>query len=155
MNKITALRDVVLNEKCLLHGSPTKIDELRPHYTDGEMAICATPFSEIAVFMAVVAACKPGSHSFVVSIKNGKCSVEFTMCKHILARLLQNDAKGYVYVLDSEGFKKRDIFEHRAYESLYCMRTLTVTKEHLPFIPIPGELHYKVLLDPLFAAVFN
>lgn len=155
MNKVQILRDVVLNEKSLLHGSPKKIEELRPHYTDDEMAICATPFPEIAIFMAVAAACKPGTHGFMVSIRDKKWSVQFNICEHILAVLLQKDVKGYVYVLDSENFQRRNMFEHRAYESLYSMKTLSVTKEHLPFIPIEGQTCYKVPLNPLLAVAFN
>jgi hypothetical protein len=154
MDKIKTLRHLVLHDKCLLHGSPRKIEELRPHYTDGEMAVCATPYVEIAIFMAVVNACRPGTTGIFTSINRKKCSAEFSMCDQVLHTLLQNDVQGYVYALDAQGFKKWTPFEHRVYESLYSLRTLSVGKEHLPFLPTEGQTSYKVPLNPLFALTF-
>jgi hypothetical protein len=156
MNKLKILRNVVLTENCLLHGSPKKIEEIRLHYTDGEMAICATPYPEIAVFMAVVNACRPGNSGILMTIHQKKYFVKFTLCERMLSVLLRNDVRGYVYALDAESFKsKTPPFEYRAYESLYSTRVLSVGKEHLPFMPMEGQTTYNVLLNPIFAHPFN
>ena len=93
VTKITKdLRTLVQTENVLLHGSRHIFHEIRPHLTDGEMAVCATPYPEIATPMAILTACTPGLPAYILNFKilqDG--NVEFGICYGILNRLLNTD----------------------------------------------------------------
>ncbi|MES2224524.1 MAG: hypothetical protein V4478_00890 [Patescibacteria group bacterium] len=155
MNTIEIINKAVLTEQVLLHGSPKVIDEIHPHYADDEMAVCATPYSEIAIFMAIINSCRPGNCGFKSTITSKKCFVEFMICDRIIASLLSKEVVGYVYALDSRGFSLWRGFEYRSYEPLYSLQRFTVKKENLPFYPILGQNTYTVTLKREMAAMFN
>ena len=149
------LKKHVLEDGVLLHGSPRQLTEIKPFFTDGEFAVCATQHPELAIFMAVVRACKTGSFSFGVFKKDRNCKASLKLCSDKLQYLMNNEVIGYVYSLDSTPFKQYKSFEYRAYESLYVQQRFVVTKEHLPFFPTPGQLHYDIHLDHRVHHAFN
>ncbi len=151
MNRLNSLRHLVASERCLLHGSPKKVDELHPHFTDGELALCATQYPEIAIFMALTRGCKDGKSAYTISTSGSRWAVTFTICENILKQLLDENFRGYVYALDAEGFTKSNHVEYRLFESRYSLRSMTVTRADLPFFLIEGEMLYTVPLNPLFA----
>ncbi len=156
MNNTEILNKAVLHEQCLLHGSGSKFNEVWPHFTDGEMAICATPFSGLAIFMGVVVAgIKGGRSHYKVFIDEKKYAIDFVVCNRTLDHLLYEEPKGVVHLLHFTHFQKKDPVEHRAYDPMYSMRTLTVTKKDLPFMPLEGQTSYRVPLNPMYASVFS
>lgn len=151
MKQRAILRNAVQKENVLLHGnaSPRTLHEIRPSLThDNEMAVCATPYPEIAIYYAVLKACTSGLRGYrfgYESHKNGK--IEFYLCQGILDRLLNSKVQGSVYVFPKESFVQWKGNEYRAYESLYSDRVLTVSNEHLPFLPTDGQNRYMIKLD--------
>lgn len=148
------MRDLLLSEvqrnDVLLHGSPRKIHQLLPHFTDEEVAICATPYPEIAIFMAVAGACKQGRYGYSVTPhKNGVMSLVFTLCKEKVTSLLKEKPSGFIYAIDNKPFKKFDIVEYRAYVPLYVSKSFEVTTASLPFTLLEGETVYKVFTRKL------
>lgn len=136
----------VRSNNVLLHGSPKKIHQLLPQLTDEEVAICATPYPEIAIFMAVVGACKQGHYGYSVHKKNNSnlLTLTFTMCEEKINTLLKQNPSGFVYTIDSQPFKKVDLVEYRTYEPLYTGKKFEVTTANLPFPLLEGETVYKV-----------
>ncbi len=149
------LKKHVLEDGVLLHGSPRQLTEIKPFFTDNEFAVCATQHPELAIFMAVVGACKTGSFSFDVFKKDRNCKASLRLCPDKLQDLIRNEVIGYVYLLDAAPFRQYKPSEYRAYESLYAQQRITVTKEHLPFFPTPGQLHYDIHLDHRVACAIN
>ncbi|MEO5646243.1 MAG: hypothetical protein ABIO57_04065 [Candidatus Paceibacterota bacterium] len=150
------LHTLVASGGILLHGSSSKFDEVHPHYTDNELAICATPFPEIAITMAVLRSCGLGQRGYTASINKNSCNLVISVCEKVLADLLYKNPVGYVYALDASYFlEKRDAFEYRAYNSLYVQQCMRVTKAHLPFFPIEGQTSYKVPLNRSLANLVN
>ncbi len=149
------LKKQVLENRVLLHGSPKKLTEIKPFFTDNEFAVCATQHPELAIFMAVVGACKVGTFGFDVFKKDRNCKASLTLCEQKLASLIENDVFGYVYSIDSEPFKQYKSFEFRAYESVYAQEAFLVSKRHLPFFPTPGQLKYDIHLDHHVAHALN
>lgn len=149
------LKKHVLENGVLLHGSPKQLTEIKPFFADNEFAVCATQHPELAIFMAVVGACKTGSFGFDVLKKDRNCKASLRLCADKLQYLMNNEVIGYVYLLDSTPFKPYKSFEYRAYDSLYSLQMLTVTKEHLPFFPTPGQLQYDIHLDHRVANAIN
>lgn len=144
------MRNTLLSEVrqggVLLHGSPRKIHQIIPQLTDEEVAICATPYPEIAIFMAVVGACKQGKYGYSVSIKdkrNNIAMITFALCEEKVAALLQQKPSGFVYTLDNQPFKKVDLVEYRTYEPLYTRKKFEVTTANLPFTLLEGETVYR------------
>src|SRR3989344_5426026 len=96
----------------LFHGSSeSDIKELEPRqgYTipkgkeklikDGEPAIAATPYADIAIFRAIV---RKGKSGFSASTKSAGISISFNADKKGLD-IAKNNI-GYVYVLNKDGF---------------------------------------------------
>lgn len=137
----------VRSNNVLLHGSPKKIHQLLPQLTDEEVAICATPYPEIAIFMAVAGACKQGGrYGYSVSTKGKKndiIMITFTLCEEKVAALLTQNLLGFVYTLDNQPFKKVDLVEYRTHEPLYTGKKFEVTPANLPFTLLEGETVYR------------
>lgn len=136
----------VRSNNVLLHGSPKKIHQLLPQLTDEEVAICATPYPEIAIFMAVAGACKQGRYGYSVSMKGKKnniAMITFALCEEKVAALLTQNPLGFVYTLDNQPFKKVDLVEYRTYEPLYTRKKFEVTPADLPFTLLEGERVYR------------
>lgn len=149
------LKKHVLENGLLLHGSPKQLTEIKPFFTDNEFAVCATQHPELAIFMAVVGACKAGSFGFDVLKKDRNCKASLRLCPDKLQYLMNNTVIGYVYLLDAAPFRQYKSFEYRAYDSLYAQQVFTVKKEHLPFFPTPGQLQYDIHLDHRVAQAIN
>ncbi|MFZ4500218.1 MAG: hypothetical protein ACOYMZ_01820 [Minisyncoccia bacterium] len=149
------LKKHVLENGVLLHRSPRQLTEIKPFFTDDEFAVCATQHPEIAIYMAIVRACKPETFSFNVFKRDRNCKATLRLCEEALEYLMNNTVTGYVYLLDATPFKQYKPSEYRAYESLYAQQRFIVTKEHLPFFPTPGQLHYDIHLDHCVAQALN
>ena len=103
----------------LFHGSPDEIDVLEPRQPyifdknvdrmvpDGEMAVVASPYFEIALFRAVVNNKNtPDGHSSGFGYDEKTKKIELRMSENTFKQL-QNKV-GYVYVLDKKYFSPRD-----------------------------------------------
>jgi len=145
MKKI--LQKHVAENNVLLHGSPKKIDELSPRFADNEMVVCATSYPEIAIFMAIVGACKNGQSKYSVQYKRGgQTIIIFTLCKDRLQDLLTTDPVAFVYTIDAAHFNEISPVEHRTYDSVYVQDKFIVKKRDLPFIPLEHQNEYKVFI---------
>ncbi len=132
--------------KYLFHGSPAKdIKELEPRQAhtiprgekdmvkDGEPGVAATPYSEIAIFRAIVT---KGRSSFSVSGFSLEDKViEFKANKKALE--LAKGKFGYVYVLNRNSFTRKSGFnkhamEWRSVKPIKPVRVFTVNYEDLP-----------------------
>jgi len=153
MKKI--LLNHVFNNNALLHGSPKNINEIHPLLTDGELAICATQYPEIAIFMTVVGACKKGKHTFSIHRKDGQLRIKFIVCEEKLQELLSSHNAGFVYTIDADHFRKVSPVEHRTYDPVYIQQKFEVKKEHLPFIPLKGHHEYMVFISQSFSPLLN
>ncbi len=113
----TELKKLEESGEFVFHGSALKLDALEPRqaYTlsktekkmvkDGEPAVAATPYADIAIFRAIInAENMPGKHwsNFGASIKNGVVLLEFGATKDTFERAMGK--KGYVYVLYRKDF---------------------------------------------------
>jgi len=124
----------------VFHGSPLKIDKLTPHQAynhkngekipDGESAVFASPFVDIAIFMAIINKINlpqefDGGYSF-----NSDNGVKFNASKKTIDKL--QGAKGYVYVLDKNKFISRSFAEFMSREEVTPEDIITVTEKDLP-----------------------
>ncbi len=151
------LQSLVAKGGILLHGSPHLLQEIHPHYTDEEMAICATPYAEIAIVMAIFKAGSPHGHKgYTATLTKNSCCLIVKMCEKTLKELLGHSLYGYVYTVDAEAFSKTGPpFEFRTYDSIYVQERIPITKNDLPFIPIHGQTEYKIRLDRQLAQAIN
>ncbi len=148
------LQSLVASGNTLLHGSPKQFDEAFPSLADDELAVCATPCAEIAITMALMKACI-GRGGYTASLSKSKCNLEIRVCEKLLSALLHKKVVGYVHVMDAAHFSKKSPFEFRAYESLYVQKSIKVTNEDLPFVPVAGQLIYKIPVNRNVTAMVN
>ncbi|MDB5254676.1 MAG: hypothetical protein JWL92_52 [Candidatus Nomurabacteria bacterium] len=151
----TVLHTLVTNGNILLHGSPHLLEEIHPHFADDEIAICATPFPELAIIMAIFKACKLGKMGYTATLNKKTCCLTVRTCEKTVATLMAHDLVGYVYVIDADGFSEKSPFEYRIYNSIYAQKRIAITKSDLPFMPTYGQTEYKILLNRQLASVVN
>ena len=149
------LHTLVTQGGILLHGSPNLLEEIHPHFADGEIAICATTFPELAIIMGVFKACGPCRMSYVATHHKGTYCIKISMCEKALAALLYDDPIAYVYSIDAEDFSKKSPFEYRLYDSIYTQKRIAVSKKDLPFMPVSGQTNYTVILNRQLASVLS
>lgn len=135
------LKSLELENRYVFHGSENpniSVLEPRQAYTvvDGENleddkpAIHASPISEIAIFMAIVNMknCPLGFNSGFEH-RNSKTILHAS--KESLDQLNEN-SKGYVYVLPKEDFSPRGAVQSISYKESSPLQIVEVTKSDLP-----------------------
>lgn len=102
--------------KYLFHGSALRLDELEPRQSktlsktenkmvnDGEAAVAATPYIDIAIFSATVKQ-MPGRSSFTAKVTKNGIILEFEAQRHAMEEAKK--AKGYVHVVLKENFSPK------------------------------------------------
>jgi hypothetical protein len=153
MSTLQMLENIVIKEKVLLHGSPNYFYELRPSRILGKRIVCATQFAEIAVLMAILRACR-GKIIKYQPVSSAECPyidlrIKLAKLHHLLST---DEAIGYVYMIDRDGFKKESLEEFRIFEPRFVRKPIKVTKADLPFVPVPGTTTYRI---PLKAEIFK
>lgn len=124
----------------LFHGSPNLIESLGPRQAyafdkekqisepDGEPAISASQFADVAIFMSIVNA-KNFSISRAFSLdENNKLS--FSTTKEGLE--LTKDNVGYIYVFKKDDFEKFSDMEYRAKKEIKPEKIIPVYYNDLP-----------------------
>lgn len=146
MSQLLLLKNKVIEEKVLLHGSGRQFYELRPtkRIHDGPSAICATQFPEIAVLMVVLCNCKGKG-----GVKYKNINTEINPVLHLrisstkLDSLLNTEeVTGYIYILDRYDFERHSLNELRSARSRFVRKPIPVSKSDLPFIPEKGIRQY-------------
>ena len=125
--------------KYLFHGSPTRLEVIEPRQAynnsrpDGEPAVAATSFYQLAIFRAIMLAARaqvsPGHYQSGFSFSNGKLS--FRANKETLTTARSN-ITGFVYVLDKGSFRKHSSMEYRTSASVRPVRVFEVGADDLP-----------------------
>ena len=136
------LRFLESEGKWVFHGSGSHLEKLEPRQAhnysearaesgipDDKPAVFATPYADIAIFMAVVSPknvknLRAGFSSF------GEKKFEFRATSETMNQLDQ--AKGYVYVFGKEGFVPRGDSEMLSYETVMPSEVIEVGKQDLP-----------------------
>ena len=129
----SGLEKLAKTGKYLFHGSPTKMEVIEPRQAynnsqpDGEPAVVATSFYQLAIFRAIMLAARaqvsPGHYQSGFSFSNGKLS--FRANKETLTTARSN-ITGFVYVLDKGSFRKHSSMEYRASASVRPVRVFEV-----------------------------
>lgn len=141
--------------KHVFHGSPHRdIEVLEPRQgrhvpdwskpsetiLDGNPAVSATPYAEIAAFRAIINGENiPINHTSGFGIRDGKADFRISS-KEVLEHA--KDKKGFVYVFDKNEFEpyKRDqvattdAMEWRSYKTVKPVEVVEVTFDDLPSI---------------------
>ena len=127
--------------KFVFHGSPDVIDILNPRQAenkngetgemekDGEPAVFATPYADMAIFRALM------DTKGVVGGSESTFGIDgqdlyFSATKNLLDQA--NKKIGRVYVLDKEKFKNFEAMQCRSNESVTPVEVIEVTAEDLP-----------------------
>lgn len=153
MSKIKKLEALIINQKVLLHGGPNEYTELLPFLTDGEVAVCATQFPEIAIFMALLKSYPVGGErNFGIQFHTYGNSVSATFTWKLNPTFIHHPLKGYVYVVAKEKFTKKFRSEFRSYERVNFLNYHEVTREDLPFVL---DAYEGIRTIELNAALFN
>lgn len=140
MSAATAqLRKLAEVKRYLFHGSPEKLETIEPRQaynnsqTDGQPAVIATSYYEIAVFRAIMLAAKAkisnGQYKSGFSTENGKIS--FRASKNTLD-VAKSNMIGFVYVLDKSGFQEHNSMEYRAFRTVKPTQIIKVSSDDLP-----------------------
>jgi hypothetical protein len=136
------LRRLQAEGRWLFHWSGRRLELLDPRQArsfdpasgqmvpDGEPAVCATPFADIAVFRALtsspkVEAVRPQRTGF--DVRDGELILEANSA--VVAAL--RGAEGWVYVLDRQWFTRRDEGEWRSPISVAASSAYLVSRRHL------------------------
>ncbi len=145
----TELKKLEESGEFVFHGSALKLDMLEPRqaYTlsktkkkmvkDGEPAVAATPYADIAIFRAIINSENvPGKHwsNFGASVKDGNVLLEFGATKNTLERAMGKN--GYVYVFYKKDFLPKsghsESIDWRRGTKVKPVRTIEVASEDLP-----------------------
>lgn len=131
------------NSLFVFHGSPKVIDQLvlkqattidpqtNQRMNDGEPAVAATKYLDIAIFRALINNTNcPDKHRSGFGLDNGK--LFFKATKECLEFVRENNAIGYVYILDAKKFLPYSPKEVRAYLEIRPIKVVKVTPEDLP-----------------------
>ena len=130
----------------VFHGTTVILDELEPKQgrnfdyklkrmeNDGEPAVVATPFAEVAIFRAIIneknekIEAKKGKYWSEFSNNDGK--LEFVTTPEVIE--LAKKVKGYVYVFKRDDFERRNSLEWRTIKSVKPIRVFEVNFNDLP-----------------------
>ena len=129
----------------VFHGSGVELNEIVPKQAfnhsvvgekpieDGEPAVFASPFADIAIFMAIINKQnipKKLRSGFGGHLKDGEVKVKFRTTKETIDQL--NDARGYVYVFNKNDFTPRSDMECMSHEPVKPVYVIKVTEKDLP-----------------------
>lgn len=123
----------------LFHGSPNKLKYLEPRqaYTlkdnkkvkDGEPAVFASIYSDIAIFMALI-----NKENIKTTFRSGygfsNNNLEFRLTKETFDKL--NNLKGYIYVFNKKDFQIKNVAEYVSYKIEKPIKIIEVTEKDLP-----------------------
>lgn len=145
----TELKKLEESGEFVFHGSALKLSVLEPRqaYTrsktekkmvkDGEPAVAATPYANIAIFRAIINSENvPGKHwsNFGVAIQNGTVLFQFGATKDTIERAMGK--KGYVHVFYRKGFLPKNghqkEMDWRCGTKVKPIRAIEVTSDDLP-----------------------
>ena len=123
----------------VFHGSVEKLDYLEPRqaYTwkeniktkDGEPAVFASKYSDIAIFMALInmTNLKCTFHSGF-GMKNDK--LEFRLSKELSNKLV--NLRGYLYIFNKSDFIQKNGLEYISYKTVKPVKILEINESVLP-----------------------
>ena len=131
----------------VFHGSSNKIEKLEPRQAmifdrkrkvsvpDGDPCVAATPSLDIAIFRSLISAQiakakKIFPHHSQFGMNNGV--PYFKVTKNSLDSALMPGSRGFVHVLDSGLFEKRNGMESRAYVDIVPKFIVEVKGKDLP-----------------------
>ncbi|MFC1710349.1 hypothetical protein ACFL0F_01640 [Patescibacteria group bacterium] len=130
----------------VFHGSHKKLSRLEPRQPttsdektgrtvpDGEPAVCATNYADIAIFRSLIsgnrAIEKEMDHYSSFNVKEGKPT--FSTTQESLDRANNPGIVGYVHIFKREGFKKRDDMEWRSKSLIEPIKVIEVHGNDLP-----------------------
>ena len=142
------LKELEKTGKYVFHGSPDEIEvlEVRQPYTfdkeknkmveDGEPTVAATPYTDIAIFRAIVNGKNiSGQHWSGFGYDGQKKKLEFRMSVSTAERA--KGKSGFVHVLDKKNFAPRNPdrpegMEWRSSKSVKPVQVIKVTSDDLP-----------------------
>ncbi len=139
MSSYKKLHDLEKQGIYVFHGSENLVDEFEPRQAhtvvegkkipDGEPAIFASPFSDYAIFMAIINKknCSKGYFSGC-SFRNGVLT--FRATKHTLDQL-SDTSSGYVYIFNKTDFQERNGSEWVSYEKVKPIEKIEVNRTDL------------------------
>lgn len=140
--EIKKLKKLESKDKWVFHGSPQKMEKIIPHQAynygtrgekipDGKSAVFASPFVDIAIFMAIINKENlPKGLESGYSFNSTNKEIKFSASKKTMDGLHQ--ARGYVYVLDKTKFIRRSFAEFMSREEVAPEDIITVTEKDLP-----------------------
>lgn len=135
------------SNKFVFHGSPYKLDQLTPQQQtrynkqtkqsepDGEPAVCATPYHEIAIFRALTSkslASALGVKNYFTGFGDKDGKPLFWGNPQSIAIALRPESVGFVYVFNKKDFRYFTHIESRAYHKVDPVYTIEVTSSDLP-----------------------
>ena len=134
------LEQLEKENKWVFHGSRKKLEKLTPHQAfkhspkrkipDGEPMVFASPFIDIAIFMAIMNKKNlPGGFESGYSFSTGE-KIKFNAKIKTTTNL--DVKKGYVYVLDKKKFTPRSFAEYLSKEEIIPNDVIAVSGKDLP-----------------------
>ena len=148
MERHKRLKNLEATEQYLFHGSPDEIGELEPRQPyifdkkqnkmvpDGEPAVVASPYSDVAIFRAIVNKKNiPEKHWSGFGYDGENKKLKFRMSRSTADTA--KEAKGYVHVLNRNEFTPKSPerpggMEWRADKSVKPVEIVEVTADYLP-----------------------
>ena len=139
---VDRLKTLEKENRWVFHGSPQKLEKIIPHQAynhgnrgekilDGRPAVFASPFIDIAIFMAIINEENlPGGFIGGYSFNSTNKEIRFSANRKTINELHQ--ARGYVYVLDKTKFTRRSFVEFISLEEVTPKDVIIVTKKDLP-----------------------
>lgn len=124
----------------VFHGTAVKVKQLHPRLAfnyiqgrrvmDERAAVYATPFADIAIFMAVVNE-KNCPRRFRSGFSCKDSTLSFRATQATLDQL-SSKSSGYVYIFKKQDFKKINPSESVSYKAVKPFRIVKVTRRDLP-----------------------
>lgn len=137
------LEDFAMTGQYVFHGAPRKIDKLVPMQAtslnpntgkmvdDGEPAVAATQYLDIAIFRALVNKTNcPENYRSNFGLNTGH--LFFKATKETLHAAIQKGIVGYIHVLVKDKFQDYSPKEVRAYSEVKPTEVVEVSPEDLP-----------------------
>lgn len=133
----------------VFHGSSRELGFLEPRQPysldektgklekDGGLAVCATPYAEIAIFASIVNSenTSQGHRSSYGVEKNeqtGQPIIDCRASEKTMEQINEKELVGFVYVFKKEDFYERDSMEWRSEKEITPIQIVAVGKKDLP-----------------------
>lgn len=139
------LKELEQTGKYLFHGSVQgNIHEFEPRqaYTwitgkkepDGEPAVFASEFADIAVHKALINSSNIHGHFYSSFYNDEAGRIRHGASEETIRQLV--DPRGYVYVFDKTSFQKRHIIDWVCFQAIRPIKVIAVDKTDLPKLEI-------------------